>query len=89
MKGPQKISFATATSKVFQTDDLYAKNISTVCKLHLSDGTDFLKVVSDMKTVTDKMLTVNESLSKQVQELTLKVKELETKVDCFEVEVEV
>ena len=79
MKGQQKTSFATATSKVFQTDDLYARNISSVSKLHLSDGTDLIKMVLDMKTITD-------SYTKQIEQLTVKLKELQDKVDSFEVE---
>ena len=79
MKGQQKTSFATATSKIFQTDDLYARNISSVSKLQLSDGTDLIKMVLDMKTVSD-------SYTKQIEQLTLKVKELKDKLDTFEVE---
>ncbi len=79
MKGQHKTSFATATSKIFQTDDLYARNISSVSKLHLEDGTDLIKMVSDMKTITD-------NFTKQIEQLTATVKVLQTKVDSFEVE---
>jgi len=82
MKGQQKTSFATATAKVFQTDDLYARNISSVDKLTLSDGTDLIKIITEMKNMTK----TNSVLSKQVQDLTLQVKELQDKVDSFEVE---
>lgn len=79
MKGQQKTSFATATAKVFQTDDLYARNISSVRKLQLSDGSDLIKMVLDMKTVTDTYI-------KQIEELNLKVQELQDQVNSFEVE---
>ena len=79
MKGQQKTSFATATAKVFQTDDLYARQISSVDRITLSDGTDLLKLLVDMKKSIDTLSKSNESLSKQVEELTLKV-------DSFEVE---
>ena len=86
MKGQQKTSFATATSKVFQTDDLYARQISSVDKITLSDGTDLLKLITLLHTTTETMSKTNETLVKQVQDLTLKVKELQDKVDSFEVE---
>ena len=79
MKGQQKTSFATATAKVFQTDDLYAKSISTVTKFTLADGTDVLALLKEMKTKFDKICVENTALTK-------KVTDLEEKVNSFELE---
>ena len=79
MKGQQKTSFATATAKVFQTDDLYAKQISSVTKLTLSDGTDVVKLL-------DKLTKNNEETLKTIVSLSNRLKEAEDKLNSIEIE---
>ena len=73
MKGQKVSSFANATSKRFQSDDIIAQRI------HLPEGMELFETLKQL-------MEQNKKLTTEVTELKTKVKDLEDKYNELETE---
>ena len=73
MKGVKTMSVGNATSKRFQSNDIFAERI------HLPGNIELTQILQ-------KLFLDNKKLEETIEELKLKLKELEDKVNSFETE---